>query len=113
MHVVTATQIRNQLGNLLDALEQDETCSFLIERKGRPTGILLNAQVAEKAILGAYAHGVLPRAVAMQQLGLDWYGDLQCRLNTYGIRLTPVSPADVESMKQAVDKVFASLQPPP
>lgn len=38
--------------------------------------MLLNAQLAEKAILGAYAHGVLTRGVGMHQLGLDWYGDL-------------------------------------
>lgn len=40
---------------------------------------------AEKAILGAYARGVLSRGVAMEQLGLDWYGDLLQRMNTHGI----------------------------
>ena len=41
----------------------------------------LTTDEAEKAILGAYARGVLSRGGAMQQLGLDWYGDLLQRVN--------------------------------
>lgn len=106
MQVVTATEVKNQLGDLFDALEKDQGVSVLIERNRRPTAMLLNAQVAEKAILGAYAHGVLPRAVAMQQLGLVWYGDLLLRLNAQGIERALPSTADAESMRKAANAVF-------
>ena len=112
MQVVTATEIKNQLGDLFDAVEKDEGASVLIERNRRPVAMLLNAQVAEKAILGAYAHGVLPRAVAMQQLGLDWYGDLLQRMNTHGIERPAASAEDMRVMKRSVDNVFASLDAP-
>lgn len=112
MQVVTATEIKNQLGDLFDAVEKDEGASVLIERNRRPAAMLLNAQVAEKAILGAYAHGVLPRAVAMQQLGLDWYGDLLQRMNAHGIERPSASAEDMHVMKQAADDVLASLDEP-
>lgn len=112
MQVVTATEIKNQLGDLFDAIEKDEGTSVLIERNRRPAAMLLNAQVAEKAILGAYAHGVLPRAVAMQQLGLDWYGDLLQRMNTHGIERPSASAEDMNVMKRSVDDVLGSLNAP-
>jgi hypothetical protein len=112
MQVVTATEIKNQLGDLFDAIEKDEGASVLIERNRRPAAMLLNAQVAEKAILGAYAHGVLPRAVAMQQLGLDWYGDLLQRMNTHGIERPSASAEDMNVMKRSVDDLLGSLDAP-
>lgn len=112
MQIVTATEIKNQLGDLFDAIEKDEGASVLIERNRRPAAMLLNAQMAEKAILGAYAHGVLPRAVAMQQLGLDWYGDLLQRMNIHGIERPSASAEDMNVMKRSVDDVLASLNPP-
>jgi len=108
MQVVTATEVKNQLGELFDALEEDEGKSVLIERNRRPAAMLLNARVAERAILGAYAHGVLPRSVAMQQLGLSWYGDLLQRMNTYGIERPSASSEDMEVMKNAADDVLTS-----
>jgi hypothetical protein len=109
MRVVTATEIKNQLGDLFDELERDASASVLIERNRRPTAMLLNAQLAEKAILGAYAHGVLPRSVAMQQLGIDWYGDLLQRLNAHGIERPTAAPQDLQVMKQAADKVLEAV----
>lgn len=107
MQVVATTKIKNQFGDLLDALEKDEGASVLIEKNRRPAAMLLNARVAEKVILGAYAHDVLPRAVAMQQLGLDWYGDLLQRMNALGIERSSASAEDLHVMKQATDTVFA------
>lgn len=112
MLTVTATEVKNQLGDLFDVLEREQGASVLIERNRRPVAMLLNAQVAEKAILGAYALGVLPRAVAMQQLGLDWYGDLLLRLNTHGIPHPSASAEDALVMKVAADSAFASLTGP-
>lgn len=112
MQVVTATEVKNQLGDLFDAVEKDEGASVLIERNRRPAAMLLNVQVAEKAILGAYAHGVLPRAVAMQQLGLNWYGDLLRRMNVHGIEHPSASGEDMQAMKHAADEVLALLYEP-
>lgn len=111
MQVVTATEVKNQLGNLFDAVERDERASVLIERNKRPAAMLLNAHMAEKAILGAYAHGVLPRAVAMQQLGLDWYGDLLQRMNINGIDHPEASAIDTLEMKRAADSILKFLSP--
>ncbi len=112
MQVVTATEVKNQLGELFDAVEKDAGNSVLIERNRRPAAMLLNAQLAERAILGAYAHGVLPRAVAMQQLGLDWYGDLLQRMNTQGIDRPSAPEADMEVMRRSADDVFAHVDAP-
>ena len=72
----------------------------------------LTMKQAEKAILGAYAHGVLPRAVAMEQLGLDWYGDLLQQMNTHGIERPSASVAAKLVMKRSADDVLASLEAP-
>ena len=112
MQVVTATEVKNQLGDLFDAVEKNESASVLIERNRRPVAMLLNAQVAEKAILGAYAQGVLPRAVVMQQLGFVWYGDLLARMNRHNIAHPAASAEDQRVMKQAAGDVFATITPP-
>jgi len=106
MFTVTATRLKNQLGDLFDAVERDAGASVLIERNRRPVAMLLNAQVAEQAILGAYAQGVLSRTIAMQQLGLEWYGDLMTRLNLHGISPPSASTEDQREMKQAADAVL-------
>lgn len=67
------------------------------------------AAIAEKAILVAYAEGVVPRAAAMQQLGLCWYGDLLQKMNAHGIRRPSVSTADMLVMRQSADEVLALL----
>lgn len=108
MQIVTSTDVESQLGELLDAVEKDEGASVLIEKDRLPAAMLLSAQVAEKAILGAYAHGVLPRAIAMQLLGLDWYGDLLQRMNLHGIEHPSASAEDTRVMKQAADDALRS-----
>ena len=72
----------------------------------------VSTEEAEKAILEAYAHGVLSRGVAMQQLGLEWYGDLLQRMNTYGIERPSASASDMLVMKRSADCVLASLAAP-
>lgn len=111
MQIVTATDIKNQLGDLFDSVEKDEGASVLIERNRRPVAMLLNAQVAEKVILGAYAHGVLPRRVAMEQLGLGWYGELLTRMNRLQIQPPAVSPDDAAVMRQGITEVFLGVAP--
>lgn len=66
-------------------MEHDPSESVLIERNKRSVAMLLNPQIAEHAIFGAYAQGVLTRAVTMRLLGMNWYGDLLQRMNSYGI----------------------------
>ena len=48
----------------------------------------------------------------MQRLGIDWYGDLLQKMNTYGIKRPSVSAADMLIMQKSVDEVFASLDKP-
>jgi hypothetical protein len=108
MNVIDASDVKSQLDALLDAVEKDRATSVLIRRGGRPAAMLLNAQVAEAVILGAYSTGVLPRSVAMQQLGMDWYGDLLLRLNAHGIKRPTVSTAEVARMNKAVEEVLGA-----
>jgi len=112
MQVFTASEIKNKLGDVFDAVEQDEGASVLIERNHRPVAMLLNAHVAEKVILGAYAHGVVSRSMAMQQLGIEWYGDLLQRMSLAGIKRPSVSVADALTMDQSFNEVFASIDVP-
>ena len=44
--VITASEVKNQLGDLFDAAEKDEAASVLIERNRRPVAMLLNAQIS-------------------------------------------------------------------
>lgn len=111
MKVVTASAVKNRLGDLFDVLERNQAASVLIERNGRPVAMLLNAQIAEKIVLAAYAHGVIPRSVVMEQLGLDWYGDLLNRMNALAIPRPVVSPEDEARMQAAVQKVFDAVRP--
>lgn len=57
------------------------------------------AAIAEKSTLIAYAEGVLPRAAAMQQLGLSWYGDLLQKMNAHGMKRPSISAADMLVME--------------
>ena len=60
MQVVTAADLKNRLGSLFDVMEHDPSESVLIERNKRSVAMLLNPQIAEHAILGAYAKACLP-----------------------------------------------------
>lgn len=74
-----------------------------LDRPGEP---LDASAAAEKVILLAYTNGVLTRSVAMQQLGLDWFGDLLMKLNAHGIKRPSASAADMQVMKQTADGVL-------
>jgi len=108
MEVIRATEIKNRLGDVFDTVERDQSASVIIERNQRPVAMVLNAQIAEKMILGAYAQGVVSRTTAMNQLGLDWYGDLLQRMNAHGIKRPELSPADAEVMDAAIAQVFSA-----
>ena len=67
---------------------------------------------AEKVILLAYTNGVLTRSAAMQQLGLDWYGDLLQQMNAHGVERPSASAADMLVMQQSADEVLVLLDAP-
>lgn len=79
------------------------------DRPGEP---LDASAAAEKAILLAYANGVLARSVAMQQLDLSWYGDLLQKMNAHGMKRPSVSAADMLVMKRSADEVLGLLDAP-
>ena len=60
MQVVTAADLKNRLGSLFDAIEHDPGESVVIERNKCTVAMRLNPQIAEQAILGAYAKACLP-----------------------------------------------------
>ena len=110
MQVVTAADLKNRVGSLFDVMEHDPSESVLIERNKRSVAMRLNPQIAEHAILGAYAQGVLTRAVAMRLLGIAWYGDFLQRMNSHGIPHPQASAEDVARMHADANSVLAGLQ---
>ena len=57
-------------------------------------------------VLRDYTVGAIPRSVAMQRLGIDWYGDLLVMLNRYGLPRPQVAAADLVAMDAIVKQVF-------
>lgn len=77
-----------------------------------PRGSLDASTAAEKTLLLAYTNGVLTRSGAMQQLGLDWYGDLLQQMNAHGVERPSASAADMLVMQQSADEVLGPLDAP-
>ena len=109
MQILSASDLKNRLGSLLDVVEQDRSESVLIKRNNRPVAMVLDAQIAEQAILSACAQGMFTRAVAMQQLGIAWYGDLLQRMYELGIPRPQPSAQDVARMHADANLVLAGL----
>lgn len=111
MKQMTASEVKNKLGDMFDAVERSQDATYVIYRNSRPVAMVLNAEVAEKAILGAYAQGVLTRAVAMKQLGMDWYGDLLVRMNELGISRPKASSEDMKTMLGCAHELLGQAGP--
>lgn len=90
-------------------VEQVRSETVLIKRNKRPVARLLNHQIAEQAILGAYVQGTFTRAVAMQQLEIDWYGNLPQRMNELAIPRPQPSAQHVARMRGDANLVLAGL----
>ncbi len=73
MRVMTATEVKNKLG---DALSFPDDDSLLIEENGKEVFMAFSVQTAKRMILTSYVHGGLSRSEAMKLMGFDWYGDL-------------------------------------
>jgi len=73
MRVMTATEVKNKLG---DALSFSDDDSLLIEKNGKEAFMAFSVKMAKKMILTSYVHGGISRSEAMKLLGFDWYGDL-------------------------------------
>ena len=57
-----------------------------------------------------YAAGVITRVVALDMLGLEWYGDLRQELAAAGISIK--LPRDViDTMRESINKVFDASEP--
>lgn len=57
-------------------------------------------------VLRDYTVGAIPRSVAMQRLGIDWYGDLLVMLNRCGLPRPQVPAAALVAMDAIVKQVF-------
>ena len=112
MLVIAATEVKSQLGNIFDDLENDPSSSILIERNKKPAAMILQPNVARQAILGAYAFGALSRNVAMKQLGFEWYGDLLDALAQAGINRPRVAPEEQQAMVNAALGVLPTSAKP-
>ena len=111
MRVVTTADLKNRLSSLIHVVEHDPSESVTVERNKCTVDMLLNPEIAEHAILNAYAQGVLTRAVAMQLLGIDWSGDFLQRMNSHGISRRELSAEDMGRMHADANLMLAALQP--
>ena len=73
MRVLTATEVKNRLG---DALSFPEDESLLIEKNGKEAFMAFSAAMGKRMVLSSYAQGGIPRSTAMKLLGFEWYGEL-------------------------------------
>lgn len=73
MRVMTATEVKNKLG---DALSFSDDDSLLIEKNGKEAFMAFSANMAKKMIMTSYAYGGLSRSEAMKLMGFSWYGEL-------------------------------------
>lgn len=73
MRIMTATEVKNKLG---DALSFSDDDSLLIEKNGKEAFMAFTAQMAKKMILTSYVHGGMSRSETMKLMGFDWYGEL-------------------------------------
>ena len=79
MRVMTATEVKNKLG---DALSFPDDDSLLIEKNGKEAFMAFSVQTAKKMILTSYVHGGMSRSETMKLMGFDWYGQLLDALAT-------------------------------
>jgi hypothetical protein len=106
MLVIAATNIKSRLGDIFDDLERNPASSVLIERNKKPVAMLLPSDMGRQVILGAYAHGSVSRAVAMQQLGFEWYGQLLEAMAQAGIQRPVVRGEEQQAMVNAALEVL-------
>lgn len=73
MRVMSATEVKNKLGDALSFADND---SLLIEKNGKEAFMAFSFPTAKKMILTSYANGGMSRSDAMNLLGFSWYGEL-------------------------------------
>ena len=73
MKSLTSTEAKRRFARTLkDACDR----IVLINRRGKRSVAMMPAEEARIGILSMYALGRMSRAVAMERLGFDWYGQL-------------------------------------
>lgn len=108
MLIVTTSDATTRMGELIDTIEHDPSDTVLIQRNDCPAAMLLHAELAERLILLAYTQGAVSRGMAMQQLGLNWYGDLLQRLHNFGLSRPEVSKEHQAEMTQTARTLFGT-----
>jgi len=105
MRVMTATEVKNKLGDALSFLDDD---SLLIEKNGKEAFMAFSVQTAKKMILTSYVHGGLSRSEAMKLMGFDWYGDLLDALATAKMNKPTLSKSERLAMTAYASKILAA-----
>lgn len=105
MRVMTATEVKNKLG---DALSFSDDDSLLIEKNGKEAFMAFSAKLAKKMILTTYVHGEMSRSEAMKLLGFDWYGDLLDALAVAKMNRPTLAEHERKTMIIFAKKILAS-----
>ena len=103
MQVMTATEVKNKLG---DALSFPDDDSLLIEESGKEVFMAFSVQTAKKMILTSYVHGGLSRSEAMKLMGFDWYGDLLDALASTKMDKPTLSEPERQAMTAYATKIL-------
>lgn len=104
MRVMTATDVKNRLG---DALSFPDDESLLIEKNGKGAFMAFSAFTGQRIVLSSYVQGALSRSSAMKLLGFAWYGDLLEALAQAGLPQSSASDADRATMTAYAVQVLA------
>lgn len=73
--------------------------------------MVLPEDASKKAVLTAYSRGTLSRSEAMNQLGMEWYGELLDALSAAGIESPSLPEAELAAMVVHATKVLGEIQP--
>jgi hypothetical protein len=107
MKRVNGTLAKNLLGEVLD-----DACGdlVLVERRGKPTVALMAENEARTAVLSAYAVGAMSRSVAMNRLGLTWYGELIDALSAANLKVA-IDAETAAAMDRGLDALLEQRAP--
>jgi len=108
MRIMTATEVKNKLG---DALSFPEDDNLLIERNGKPAFMVFTAATGKLMVLSAYSHGSITREDAMRLLGMDWYGELLDALADADFERPAISREQMDDMTYHAVEMLQSVGP--
>lgn len=103
MKTFSATDAKIHFGEVLAGTETD---SATIQRRGHSVAMLLPFSLARRLILFGYSKGGMHRGMAMELLGMTWYGQLLDALANEGMDLPELPAAVIDGMVSQINNAM-------